>query len=170
MNEILTSLGIDGYVVLAQAISFLVLMVLLNKFFYKPLEAILRQRQEQIANTLTSAEAQQMQAEALRKEYESHLANIADEKREKLAQAMKDGEAARQQLLERTQTEIRELQARHQAQLALDREKLRRELQAEMSNIAVLAAGKALRAQLTPQMQSAVIDQVISELEKPSLS
>ena len=64
---------------MAQAISFLVLLVLLIKFFYKPLEAILRQRQEQIANTLTSAEAQQMQAEALRKEYEAHLANIADE-------------------------------------------------------------------------------------------
>ena len=103
VNEIFKSLGIDGTVVMAQTISFFVLLVLLIKFLYKPMQSILQQRQEQIANSLTSAEAQQMQAEALRKEYEAHLANIADEARAKLDQAMKDAEAARQQLLEKTQ-------------------------------------------------------------------
>jgi len=169
VNELFKSLGIDGTVVVAQMISFIVLLLLLIKFLYKPIQSILQQRQEQIANSLTSAEAQQMQAEALRKEYEAHLANIADEARAKLDQAMKDAETGRQQMLEKTQADIRDLQTRFQAQLALEREQLRRELRAEMSDVAVLAATKALRTQLTPQLQSAVIDQVIAELDQPAL-
>ena len=169
METILNSLGINLVVVAAQAISFLVLLGVLVKFLYRPLESIMRQRQEQIANQLTSAEAQQMQAESLRKEYEAHLTNIGNEARVKLDQAMKDAEAARARLLEQAQGEIRDLHTRHQSQLALEREQLRRELRAEMSDIAVIAASKALRTQLTPQIQSAVIDQVISELERPPL-
>ncbi len=141
------------------------LLVLLIKYFYKPIHRSCSNGQEQIADSLTSAEAQQMQAEVLRKEYEAHLANIADEARVKIDQAMKDAEAGRQQILEKTQTDIRDMHTRYQAQLALEREQLRRELRAEMSDIAVLAAFKALRTQLTPQLQSAVIDQVIAELD-----
>ncbi len=169
MNEILKTLGVDGTVVLAQAISFFVLLAFLLKFLYKPMQSIIQQRQEQIANSLTSAEAQQMQAEALRKEYEAHLAHIADEARVKLDQAMKDAEATRQQMLGKTQADIDDLHTRYQAQLALEREQLRRELRAEMSDVAVLAATRALRMQLTPQLHSAVIDQVIAEMDRPAL-
>ena len=164
--DIIKSLGIEPQVVLAQAIAFLVLMVVVWRFLFKPFNAILQQRQEQIANNLANAEAQQERAEALRKDYEAHLAGIADEARLKLEQATKDAEVARQRLLESAKTEIDELHRRNQAQLALEREQLRRELRTEMSELAVLAAGKALRAQLTPGLQSAVNDQMIAELDR----
>lgn len=168
MEEIFKTLGIDWPIVIAQSVAFLILLVLLIKYLYRPVETVLRQRQEQIANSLGGAEAQREQAESLRKEYEGHLSNIADEARGKLDQAMKDAEAARLRMLESARGEIQELHERHQAQLALEHEQLRRELHNEMSNIAVLAAEKALRSQLTPTMQSAVIDQVIRELDQPS--
>ena len=166
-KSIAESLNIEGSVVLAQAIAFVILLVLLVKFLYRPVEDIMRQRQEQIANSLSGAEQQRLQAESLRKEYEGHLAGIADEARAKLEQAVKDAEAARLRLLESAQGEIQDMHGRAKAQLELEREQLRRELRAEMSDIAVMAAAKALRSQLTPTMQSAVIDNVIRELETP---
>lgn len=166
MGTILTSLGIEGPVVIAQIISFVVLLILLGKFLYKPLQEITKQRQETIANHLAAAEAQQQHAADLRKEYEGHLASIADEARAKLDQAVKDAEVARQRMLEEAHTEIQEMHARHQAQLSLEREQLRRELRSDMSDIAVLAATKALRSQLTPELQTAVIDQVIREFDQ----
>lgn len=168
--ELLRQLGIEPQIVAAQAFSFIVLMLLLWRFLFKPVGSIMRQRQEQIANSLAGADAQQTKAESLRKEYQSKLDDIADEARAKLDQAMKDTEAARQRQLESTQAEIREMQKRHESQMALDREQLRRELRAEMSDIAVMAAGKALRMRLTPDMQSAVIDQVISELDRQQVN
>lgn len=166
INTIAESLGIDWNVALAQSISFVILVALLSKFLYRPVEGIMRQRQEQIANSLSGADAQRVQAESLRKEYEGHLANIADEARARLDQAVKDAEASRQRMLEAAQVEIQEMHARNQAQLALDREQLRRDLRNEMADIAVLAATKALRSQMTPTIQTAVIDQLIRELDQ----
>lgn len=164
MESILHNLGIEPPIVIAQAVGFLILAFLVWKFLFGPLGAILRQREEQIANQLANAEAQQLHAASLRKEYEEHLARIADEAREKFDLAMKDAEAARQRTLTQAQEEVRALYDRHQAQLARDREQLRRELSGELSDLAVMAASKALRGQMTPAIQSAVVDQVIHEL------
>lgn len=169
MGDLLANLGIDWRVVIAQSISLLLLIAILVKYLYRPFEELMKQRQENIANDLAGAEAQQARAEALRREYEEHLATIDDERRKRLEQAVKDAEAARRQMLEAAQTDIHALYARHEAQLALEREQLRRELRQEMSDVAVLAAGKALRARMTPDLQSAVIDQVITELDRTPL-
>lgn len=157
---------IDWKIVIAQAVSFLVLVVVVRVYLFGPINSIIRQRQEQIANSLSGADAQKQQAESLRMEYESRLSSIADEAHSRIEQAMKDAEVARQRIIDQAHGEIRELQDRNQAQLALERERLRRELRADMSDIAVLAATKALRGQLTPTLQSAVVDQVIAELDK----
>jgi F-type H+-transporting ATPase subunit b len=162
--EILKQLGIEWQIALAQLIGFGVLVLIVRKYLFGPIGAILQQRQEQIANQLSHAEAQQLHAESLRKEYEEHLAKVADEARQRLEVAMKEAEVARQRTLEQAQTEVRDLYQRHESQLELDREQLRRELRGELSDIAVMAATKALRGQLTPAIQTAVIDQVIREI------
>ncbi|OPZ85368.1 MAG: ATP synthase subunit b, sodium ion specific [bacterium ADurb.Bin429] len=169
MVEFLESLGIAWQVALAQAIAFVILLVLLARFLYRPLENIMRQREEQVANDLAGAEAQHAKAESLRREYEAHLEQIADEARARLEQALKDAETVRQQQMETAQADIQALYARHEAQLALEREQLRRELRQEMSDIAVQAAHKALRVRMTPELQAAVIDQVIAELDRTTL-
>ncbi len=168
MNEIINSLHIEWAVVGAQAISFIVLLFLLKKFLYGPLEEIMKMRTGQISKSLSSADEQNKNAEELRVKYEQHLANIAEEARIRMEQSIKDSEAERRRMLELASAEIRELQARGQAQLALDHERLRHELRAEMSEVAVLAASKALRSQMTPQIQAAVIDQLIQELDQPA--
>lgn len=164
--HLLESLGIEWQVALAQAMALLVLLVVVAKFLFEPFAGIMRQRQEQIANELANAEAQQVRAESLRKEYEAHLTAIADEARAKMDQAMKDAETARQRVLDAAQAEIRELHERNQAQLTLEHEQLRRALRAEMADVAITAATKALRNQLTPAIQQAVNDQVIHDLEQ----
>jgi F-type H+-transporting ATPase subunit b len=162
----LQSLGIDPSVALAQSISLLILIGVLWGVLYKPFQALVRQREETVANHLANAEAQSIRAQSIRKEYEDNLAHVADEARQRLDQATKDAEAARQRMLDTAQAEIHDLYARHEAQLALEREQLRRELRKEMSAIAVLAAEKALRAKMTPELQSAINDQVLSELDQ----
>lgn len=168
MNEIINSLHIEWTVVGAQAISFIVLLFILKKFLYGPLEEIMKLRAGQISKNLSSADELNKQADSRRLEYEQHLANIAEEARMRMEQSIKDSDAERRRMLDSAQLEIRELQARGQAQLELDHERLRHELRAEMSEVAVMAASKALRAQITPSIQSAVIDLVIQELDKPA--
>lgn len=162
------NLGILPPVVLAQSLSFLVLLFVVRKYLFGPVDTIMQHRQEQIANSLTGAEQQRMQAESVHRQYQAQLDNIADEAQARLDQAVKDAEAARQRMMEQTQADLRDLRERHEAELARDRERLRRELRAEMSDIAVLAADKALRQQMTPDVHTSVNNQIIAELAKLS--
>ena len=164
VNAYLLNFGIEWQVVVAQAIGFVVLLASVWRVLFKPIAGIMRRREEQIANSLAHAEAEQLRAESLRKDYESRLTEIADEAHARFEQAMKDAETERQHRLEQAQAEIRDLYQRHEKQLDLDREQLRRDLRGELSDIAVEAAAKALRGQMTPTIQSAVVDQVIREL------
>lgn len=164
MEQILKSLNVEIPVVIAQLASFIVLIFVLIKFLYRPIENIIQQRADTIAGNLSAAEDERKKADAFRQQYEAQLANVAEEARIKLEQAVKDAEQTRERMIEDVKTEIKEIQLRSQEQLNQDREKLRHELREEMAEIAVGAAKRALRGNMTKQLSSSIIDSVISEI------
>lgn len=168
IQSIQESLGIDWQVVIAQAISFLVLILLLLKFMFKPIESIFKQRQEQVAKNIAEAEEQREHAASLRQLYEGHLANIADEARAKMDQIVKDADVQTTRMVDAANVEIHDLQERNRKQMALDYAQMRQQLREEVSNIAVTAATKVLRTQITPEMHSSIIDQVIRDMDIPA--
>ena len=56
MDSLLTQLGIDWKLLIAQIINFLVLLAILYKFLYKPVFKILHDREEKIEKSLRQAE------------------------------------------------------------------------------------------------------------------
>src|SRR4030066_2412588 len=57
MSELLTKLGIDWKLLIAQIVNFLVLLFILWKFAYGPILAMLEKRQKKIEKGLKDAEA-----------------------------------------------------------------------------------------------------------------
>lgn len=56
MSDLLSKLGIDGKLLLAQAVNFLVLLYLLNRFAYKPLLKAMKARRERIQEGLDKSD------------------------------------------------------------------------------------------------------------------
>lgn len=79
MEEFIHNFGIDGRLLLAQAVNFLILLVLLNKFAYRPILAMLKRRRDAIARGV-----------AVTKEAEERLQGIAKKEEEILLQAQRD--------------------------------------------------------------------------------
>ncbi len=150
MGNVLRMLDIEVPVVLAQTIGILLLIVLYRRFLHRPFRELLRKRQEAISGKISAAEELERKAGILRKDYEQRLAGISDEAKSRIDQAVKDAEAARSRLLESTQNEIRDLYRQHEKELAFERERARRKLRSEIMDLAVAAATKALRNQMTP--------------------
>ena len=59
----------------AQILNFLILVVLLRAFAYKPIVNMLQERQKKIEMSLAKADEDVEKAEALKKEYEDQLAS-----------------------------------------------------------------------------------------------
>ena len=57
-----------------EALNFLVLVWLLKRFFYQPVLAEIEARRDATAKTIADAETVRREAEALKSEYQAHLA------------------------------------------------------------------------------------------------
>lgn len=103
------------------AVQFLLLMVLLNQFFYKPLTKALDDRGSYIRTNQTDAQERLAKAERLAKQYEQELA----EARRKAQSVVTEAEAEAESVVAKQVAEAqREAQAiREQTQRDLDQQK-----------------------------------------------
>ena len=120
-----------------EALNFVVLVWLLKHFFYRPVLAIIEARRAATAKTIADAQAVRRQAEELKSEYQTHLAN-ADEKRA-TAKAQLDEEIAADRVRrlaalaaeiddERKRRNVLEAGQRSELELALERKAMTIEL------------------------------------------
>src|SRR3989344_6010435 len=79
MSDLFANLGINAKVLAAQIINFAVLLLILQKFAYKPIVGMLEKRREEVEKTNKHAS-----------EIEARIKNIEDTKEAALAEARKE--------------------------------------------------------------------------------
>lgn len=121
--ELLKALGIDWKLLVAQIVNFLVVMVVLYKFVYRPLTDWLEQRQKYISSNL--AEAKQMEEEIKNLEQKKELIIVEAKK-----QAQSIIEMANQEAIKRGQ----EVMAKVKEEAAQAVEDARRSFAAEQAS------------------------------------
>lgn len=103
------------------AVQFILLVVLLNAVFYKPLTKAIEDRSEYIRSTETDAKERLSKAEALAHQYEQDLADTRKQYQATIAAAQEEAQKiAAQQIAEAQQQAIAQ---REQAQKELDQQK-----------------------------------------------
>jgi len=101
VQEFFQSIGLDGKLLLSQAVNFLILLAVLRIFAYKPILRALRERRERIAEGIAKAT-----------EADARLASISTLKKEKLQEAEREGLAllrGAEERAKRTEAELLEL-------------------------------------------------------------
>jgi len=159
-------LDINPGLILWTVITFLIVLAILRFAAWKPLVGALTAREDKIRTSLQEAQEAQQQARALLEENRKQLA-LAEEQSQRI---LKEGRA----MAERLKTEILEkadASARHaitQAQEEIQREKEAAliQLRSEVADLAILAAGKILDANLDTAKQRALVDAVIRDINK----
>lgn len=125
---------LSGSTFLLEMINFLVLIWLLQRFFYKPLQAVIARRRAGIEQQLADAQTMKQQAQQLQSQYENRLNHWEQE---------------RQQARETLQQELNRERARQEAvlQVSLDqtREKARVSLQRREQALLLQLEQQALR-------------------------
>lgn len=97
MQQLLSQLGIDWRLLIAQAVNFFLLLIILRLFVYKPLLQLLHDRRKRIEEGVMKAE-----------EADRRLVEAEEMKRGKI----KEGEATAIGILRKTEVDAKELEAR----------------------------------------------------------
>ncbi len=153
------ALGLSPQFLIIQAISFVLLLVVLTKFAFRPILNILEERQKSIRDDLDSAESRRVEMERLQKDYETRLAQIEDEARDKIQQAIKQAEGIRDEILAKARTESEQVLAAGREEIDRDRIRSMAQMRNEVADLAIHAAQSVVGKNLS----SAGHDQLIAE-------
>jgi F-type H+-transporting ATPase subunit b len=160
----LAGLGINLGYLISQIINFLLLLVILRVFLYKPIVNMLDKRRETIRTQLEEADTARSEAEAAKQEYEKQLEEAKEERRSMLAEAREQADKMREEILEKARGDAQALVAKNEEEM----EALRRQTivgaQSEIVELAMAAAGKVVGESLDEKAQRRLIQEFISEV------
>ena len=135
---------IDPFVVIAQIINFLILVVLLKRFLYKPIAQAMEARSQRIERQLATAAAKEKDAEAEKELYRQKQQELEAQKQGWLEQAQQEVEQEKDQLTQQAQAEVNLARSQWYDNFEQDRQKFTRQLRDRLSEQVVLTSRKAL--------------------------
>jgi len=163
-------LNIDPRVLIVQIGGFVLLLVVFKVFLFKPIAAILEARQNEVEARYKDAELQREAAERLRADYEQHLASIDEESRARITEALKEGQAMRDEIIADSRAKAEEILAKAQDEIQREKEKALAELKSTVAGLAIEAAGKLIREKLDDAKHRQLVAAFVDELVPGPLS
>ncbi len=156
---------IDFQLLVTHVIGFLIVFWLLRRFAWGRILGFLDQRRERIVREFDAIEQQRTEVAGLRQEYESHLRNIDVEARQKIQEAIGEGNAAAARIQERAQEERRQRLARAEEEVRLIEENAKETLRRRTVDLVLLATEKAVQEQLDAPRHAKLVNRFLDELE-----
>lgn len=156
----------DTGVTILTICNFLLLVYLLKKFAWKSVINALEKREQQIAQDKQQAHDARVSAEQLQKELDEKLDHIAQEAAQKIAQAVKTGEAQRDQLLAAAKEQTERMVEQARVQIEAEKNQALADVRGEIVRTAVLAAEKIMAQEVNEQKARRAVERVLEEVQR----
>ena len=156
------ALGINlGYLVV-QILNFLILLVVLHAWVYRPVVELLERRRETIAKGLEDARVAAEARENAEAEAENILAKAQQEASQVVREASQRAETAGQEIKAEAEKDAEQIRKGAMAEAESTREEALSELRGQVAMLAIAAAEKVIGQVLDEQRQHSLIDEFFS--------
>lgn len=155
---------LDWTTFLLEIVNFLILIWVLQRFLYRPVQDAIRRRREAIEQTLSQAREAQGEGERLRQQYGNRLAEWEREKEEARAGLSKEIDAERAQKMEALRTEVAQEQERSRVLEERRTEELRRHIEEEAGTRAALFGARLLGRLATSDLEARIVEVFLEDL------
>jgi F-type H+-transporting ATPase subunit b len=162
ITKMLGELNIRPELFLVNIIGFGILLFLANKLVFVPIGKVLSERESDVNGTYDRLDADQREMKALKEDYEARLAAIEAEAREKIQSAIKEAQAARDQIVAEANTRSREIITRAESEAAREREQAMIEMRQQIVELALGATQKLIGDGLDASRQKKLVDEFIA--------
>ena len=146
--------------------NFLLLVYLLKKFAWDYVIGALDKREQQISADKEQARQARAQAEQLKNELDERLRRVEEEAAKKMAEAVKIGQAQREQLLADAKATSERLLAQAHEQIEAEKNRALSDVRGEIVRTAVLAARQVVGQEMNSDSARATVERVINELKQ----
>jgi F-type H+-transporting ATPase subunit b len=151
-------------------IIFLVVVVVLGKFAWGPILALLQQREEFIHRSLSDAKRDREEAEARLKDYAAKLQSAHREAVAILEEARRDAERLREELRGRAKAEAETLIKNAERQVQLETTRALQQIRQEAVDLSVTIASRLLQRNISKEDNEKLIADAMRQIESSARS
>jgi F-type H+-transporting ATPase subunit b len=156
----------NGLNLLSQFVTFLIAVVIVWKFGWKPMVKFMNDRADKVRKTLDDAENARLSIAKIEADYHTKLQQMEQKSAELVASARQDAGRAKDEIMKAAQAEAADLRKKAHEQLAQDRRQLMGEMRTEIIGLSVAIAEKALGGPLPQGVQDKKFQEILGELSK----
>ena len=158
-------MGLEISQVIIQMIAFLIMLLVLKKFGWKPLLDVLHERQQKIQSEFDSIAEQKDDVKKLAKDYQEKLREIDVEARHKIQEAIAQGQKIARDIQEEAKTNARETLAKARHEVHEEIAKVRNQLKNELVSLTMAIAEKILHTKLDASEHQKLITEFAEEVD-----
>lgn len=152
------------YTYVFQILNFVILFLLLRRYFFGPVKAYLDRREQHIRTLIASAEEDRKAASKLKDDLEREISRARDEARDIVARARRDADAFRAEARDLAAKDASLILARAREELAREKEKAIRDIRKEAVDLSLIAASRVLRESIDGEASRRIASQAIQEI------
>ena len=156
------------WTLIAQWCNLLILMLLVKKFLFKPVLAILQKRQDEVDKIYADANKAKEDANTLRADYENRLAAAKEEAGEIVKAASAQAQHRSTELVSEAQAKVAAMMTRAEAEIAQEKKKAINEIKDEISGMAVDIASKVVEREISAKDHEKLIEDFIKNVGEAS--
>lgn len=154
-----------NWTLLVQIINFLLLVLILAKFAYRPIMQMLEERQQKITDNIDSAERIRQEAEELKIGYQEQLAQARVQAQAIVEKAEKLAEEAKQEILQEARIESARILKTVQEEVARERTLALAQLKGEVVALSMAAATKIIEKNMDNEINANLVASFIEKLD-----
>jgi F-type H+-transporting ATPase subunit b len=159
-------LSVNGGLAFWTTLTFILLLLILTKFAWKPILSALKQREDAIKDSLEQAEKAKDEAKKILSENQNSLAKAEEESKKIIEQSKIYAESLKDQIVKDSKEQAKKLIEEASAEIDRKKNAAFDELKNQIAEISVKAAEKILRENLDAEKNKTIVDKYISDISK----
>ncbi len=156
--------GLNGTIFAAQLVNFLIVLVVLWIFVYKPITRMLEERSEKIEKSVKQADEIEERLKKIETEKQSVILEAKKEAQAIAEKAQVDSEKRSNETIEAAKREVERVIAKGKQQLGAEKTEMLREMRKDIVDIAMKAAARIVQDAVDEKKSKSLAEEVVRKM------
>ena len=161
-------ISIDAWTIIFQICNLLILFLLVRKFLWKRVMAVLDKRQEEIDGIYSAADKAKEDADQMKQEYTERMSNAREEADRLVRNAVDTAQKRGDAIVEEARSEATHMKQKAENEIEQEKRKAYSELMGEISGMAADIAGRMVEREINPDDHRELVEEFIKSAGEAS--
>jgi len=148
----------------ATLVLFGIFAFVMSKLAWKPLLAMIEEREKGVRDSVEGAQRASAEAQALLAQHQELLREGGRQREEIIKRAISDAEQLKADLSAQARSEADQILSKAKEQIEREKRQAIQELRGQVADLAIEAASRIVTSSLTPEVQRKLVDEFIEKL------